>query len=76
MITFKEQLKHYVDCVYSNEERFIREFFPHNLTYEVIYFYMASERCIVKLQKSDPSNQALIETTISTNNFTNWCDTL
>lgn len=74
ILSFKEQLKHYVSCVYSNEERFIKEFFPHNLTYEVIYFYMASERCIVTLQKSDPSNQTLIETTIKTDYFTDWCD--
>ena len=62
--------------MYSNEDAFIMEFFPHNLTYEVIYFYMGSERCIVKLQKSDPSNQALIETTIKTADFIDWYDGL
>jgi len=73
-MNFKKQLKEYIKCVFKYEYDFIKTFFPHNLTYEVLYFYMAGERCIVKLQKADPGNCSIIETTVDTGDFIDWCD--
>ena len=62
-----------ISLVYNDEERFIEKFQSYlNIdAFEIIRFYMASERVYIQYFAGDYET---ITTTIPTNEFLDWCE--